>query len=109
MIGPVVGEFQPPLETGCPGGGDYLIFVLNAHAPFRGTTMNQNSNLYLMPLCQLDRLGRLSQWPVFNRPTQQTQRTQRAQRAQPVIFVLYKKGTPRFDARVPFRIRETLA
>ena len=49
-----------------------VIFVLNVHAPFWGTTMNENSNLYLMPLCQL---GQLSQWPVFNRPTLLTQRT----------------------------------
>ena len=44
--------------------------------------MNENSTLYLMMLCQL---SQLSQWPVFNRPTQQTQR------AQPVIFVLKQK------------------
>jgi len=65
------------------------IFVLNTHGPFRGTTMNENSNLYLMLLCQL---GQLSQWPVFNRPTQRTQRTQRAQ---PVIFVLKDIGSVR--------------
>jgi hypothetical protein len=41
--------------------------------------MNENYNLYLMLWCQL---GQLSQWPVFNRPTQRTER------AQPVIFVL---------------------
>ena len=47
--------------------------------------MNENSTLYLMMLCQL---GQLSQWPVFNRPTQLTQPTQRAQ---PVIFILKQK------------------
>ena len=28
-IDPVGGEFQPSFETGYPGGGAYLIFVLN--------------------------------------------------------------------------------
>ena len=45
----------------------------------RAATEHENSNLYLMPLCQLGRLGQLSQWPVFNRPTELTQL---------VIFVL---------------------
>jgi hypothetical protein len=49
----------------------------------RATTVYENSNLYLTPLCQL---GQLSQWPVFNRPTRLTQR------AQPVIFVLSTHG-----------------
>jgi len=52
--------------------------------------MNENSNLYLMPLCQS---GQLSQWPVFNRPTQLTQRTQ------PVIFVLSAQTVDLFHAR----------
>jgi len=30
---PVSGEFQPSFETGYPGGGAYLIFVLNGHGP----------------------------------------------------------------------------
>jgi hypothetical protein len=53
-VEPVGGEFQPPLETGYPGGGAYHI------------------------------MGSF------------------------FICVLNKKGTPRFDARVPFRIRKTL-
>jgi hypothetical protein len=73
---PVGGGFKPSFAIAHPGGGAYFIFALNTHAPFRGTTMNENSNLYLMLLCQQ---CQLSQWPVFNRPTQ---------RAQPVIFVL---------------------
>jgi len=31
-LGPVGGEFQPSFETGCPGGGAHLIFVLKACA-----------------------------------------------------------------------------
>jgi hypothetical protein len=40
VIGPVAGEFQPPLETGCPGAsahfiyGFVFIFVLNPHGPW---------------------------------------------------------------------------
>jgi hypothetical protein len=30
-----------------------------------GHTEHENYNLHLMLLCQLGRLGRLSQWPVF--------------------------------------------
>ena len=79
------GRANDPLYFRCPTTS-LIRYPVNAcllHAkrpvPSSGTTINENSNLYLMPLCQL---GRLSQWPLFNRPTQLTQRTQ------PVIFVL---------------------
>ena len=48
----------------------------------RAATVHENDNLYLMPLCQLGRLGQLSRGPCFNQLTQLTQLTQL------VIFVL---------------------
>ena len=39
------------------------ICLLNTHD--RAAAVPENDNLYLMPLCQLGRLGQLSQWPVF--------------------------------------------
>jgi len=46
---PVGGEFQPSFETGYPGGGAYLIFVLKgwvswaAHSHFPGDTLMPRS------------------------------------------------------------------
>jgi hypothetical protein len=44
-IDPVGGEFQPPLEAGCPGGGDYLIFVLKLGS-FLPTKREMNLNCH---------------------------------------------------------------
>jgi hypothetical protein len=34
---PVGGEFQPQLETGYPGGGAHLVFVLEDNCFYRGS------------------------------------------------------------------------
>jgi hypothetical protein len=64
---------------------DFIDYTLMA---LRAAKVHENYDLSLMPLCQLGRLGQLSQWPMFNQPTQLAQRTQL------VIFELNRLGVP---------------
>jgi hypothetical protein len=41
-LDPVGGEFQPPFETGYPGGGAYLIFVLKILTPQPANRLTAN-------------------------------------------------------------------